>query len=145
MPSPLLIRQRLKIGLISFAMYTAAHISTASAEVWVVTDRNHPVQVPQQARLILLDDSETLEAKLSEGLPTNAQQALSVIQQRLRTPDAQRLQRDLAVVQQGLVDAWSLGVTKLPAVVVDRQFVVYGETDVLAAVQRIEKAGIGRP
>ncbi|WP_155521778.1 DUF1525 domain-containing protein, partial [Pseudomonas amygdali] len=36
-----------------------------------------------------------------------------------------------------LVDAWSIGVTKVPAVVVDRTFVVYGETNVLAAEQRI--------
>ncbi|EGH18074.1 hypothetical protein Pgy4_34511, partial [Pseudomonas savastanoi pv. glycinea str. race 4] len=38
---------------------------------------------------------------------------------------------------QNLVDAWSIGVTKVPAVVVDRTFVVYGEPNVLAAEQRI--------
>ncbi|WP_122386103.1 TIGR03757 family integrating conjugative element protein, partial [Pseudomonas savastanoi] len=58
-------------------------------------------------------------------------------QQRLKSNDALRLQRDLALTQQNLVDAWSIGVTKVPAVVVDRKFVVYGETNATAAENRI--------
>ncbi|WP_122384210.1 TIGR03757 family integrating conjugative element protein, partial [Pseudomonas savastanoi] len=67
----------------------------------------------------------------------NQQQAITIMQQRLKSADAQRLQRDLALAQQNLVDAWSIGVTKVPAVVVDRAFVVYGETNALAAEHRI--------
>ncbi|RMN04406.1 hypothetical protein ALQ68_04668 [Pseudomonas savastanoi pv. glycinea] len=59
------------------------------------------------------------------------------MQQRLKSNDALRLQRDLALTQQNLVDAWSIGVTKVPAVVVDRKFVVYGETNATAAENRI--------
>ncbi|RMT18100.1 hypothetical protein ALP52_05402, partial [Pseudomonas amygdali pv. mori] len=79
---------------------------------------------------------ERLETKLSEGLPANQQQAITIMQQRLKSADAQRLQRDLALAQPNLVDAWSIRVTKVPAVVVDRTFVVYGETNVLAAEHR---------
>ncbi len=61
------------------------------------------------------------------------------MQQRLRSNDAQRLQQDLVAAQQGLVDAWSVGVTKIPAVVVDRKYVVYGETDVGSATQSIAR------
>lgn len=111
----------------------------AYAETWVITDRNHPVLVPSGVRLILLDDSERLEAKLSEGLPADPLKATAIMQQRLRSGDAQRLQRDLAAAQQNLVDAWSVGVTKIPAVVVDRTHVVYGDTDVASAVQRIAR------
>ncbi|WP_122393699.1 TIGR03757 family integrating conjugative element protein, partial [Pseudomonas savastanoi] len=78
-----------------------------------------------------------LETKLSEGLPANQQQAIAIMQQRLKSNDALRLQRDLALTQQNLVDAWSIGVTKVPAVVVDRKFVVYGETNATAAENRI--------
>ncbi|RMU53831.1 TIGR03757 family integrating conjugative element protein [Pseudomonas savastanoi] len=115
----------------------AAQITLAHAETWVITDRNHPVQTPAHVRLILLDEQERLETKLSEGLLANQQQAIAIMQQRLKSSDAQRLQRDLALAQQNLVDAWSIGVTKVPAVVVDRTFVVYGEPNVLAAEQRI--------
>lgn len=111
----------------------------AHAETWVITDRNHPVQVPSGARLILLDDSERLETKLSEGLPADPQRAAAIMQQRLRSNDAQRLQQDLVAAQQNLVDAWTLGVTKIPAVVVDRKYVVYGETDVGSATRSIAR------
>ncbi|MDU8500224.1 TIGR03757 family integrating conjugative element protein [Pseudomonas syringae] len=118
-------------------LIAAIQVPLANAETWIVTDRNHPVQAPAHVRLILLDESERLEAKLSEGLPANQQQAIAIMQQRLMSSDAQRLQRDLALAQQNLVDAWSMGVTKVPAVVVDRKFVVYGETNATAAEFRI--------
>ncbi|PBP77562.1 integrating conjugative element protein [Pseudomonas syringae] len=118
-------------------LIAAIQVPFAKAETWIITDRNHPVQAPTRVRLILLDESERLEAKLSEGLPANQQQAIAIMQQRLKSSDAQRLQRDLALAQQNLVDAWSMGVTKVPAVVVDRKFVVYGETNATAAEYRI--------
>ncbi|QVI81843.1 TIGR03757 family integrating conjugative element protein [Pseudomonas syringae] len=118
-------------------LIAAIQVPLANAETWIVTDRNHPVQAPAHVRVILLDESERLEAKLSEGLPANQQQAIAIIQQRLKSNDAQRLQRDLALAQQNLVDAWSMGVTKVPAVVVDRKFVVYGETNATVAEYRI--------
>ncbi|MFI3048671.1 TIGR03757 family integrating conjugative element protein [Pseudomonas coronafaciens] len=127
--------KRSLLGFLSLVM--AAQITLTRAETWVITDRNHPVQAPTHVRLILLDEQERLETKLSEGLPANQQQAITIMQQRLKNADAQRLQRDLALAQQNLVDAWSIGVTKVPAVVVDRTFVVYGEPNVLAAEQRI--------
>ncbi|WP_161437875.1 MULTISPECIES: TIGR03757 family integrating conjugative element protein [Pseudomonas] len=118
-------------------LIAAVQVPFSNAETWIVTDRNHPVQAPAHVRLILLDESERLEAKLSEGLPANQQQAISIMQQRLKSSDAQRLQRDLALAQQDLVDAWSMGVTKVPAVVVDRKFVVYGGTNATTAENRI--------
>ncbi|WP_183137995.1 TIGR03757 family integrating conjugative element protein, partial [Pseudomonas amygdali] len=128
---------RSKRSLLGFlGLVMAAQITLAHAETWVITDRNHPVQTPAHVRLILLDEQERLETKLSEGLPANQQQAITIMQQRLKSADAQRLQRDLALAQQNLVDAWSIRVTKVPAVVVDRTFVVYGETNVLAAEHR---------
>ncbi|MBI0473663.1 DUF1525 domain-containing protein, partial [Pectobacterium parmentieri] len=35
------------------------------------------------------------------------------------------------------VDAWSLGITTLPAVIVDQRYVVYGEPDIARAVELI--------
>ncbi|MFA0999162.1 MULTISPECIES: TIGR03757 family integrating conjugative element protein [Pseudomonas syringae group] len=129
---------RSKRSLLGFlGLIMASQITLARAETWVITDRTHPVQASAHVRLILLDESERLETKLSEGLPANQQQAIAIMQQRLKSSDAQRLQRDLALAQQNLVDAWSIGVTKVPAVLVDRTFVVYGEPNVLAAEQRI--------
>ncbi|EPN83920.1 hypothetical protein A234_11659, partial [Pseudomonas syringae pv. actinidiae ICMP 19101] len=70
-------------------LIAAIQVPFANAETWIVTDRNHPVQAPARVRLILLDESERLEAKLSEGLPANQQQAIAIMQQRLKSSDAQ--------------------------------------------------------
>lgn len=47
------------------------------------------------------------------------------------------LQRRIGHAYQGVADAWGLGIAKIPAVVVDRRYVVYGEPDVPRAVARI--------
>jgi integrating conjugative element protein (TIGR03757 family) len=44
----------------------------------------------------------------------------------------------MGTAYQGVVDAWSLGIITIPAVVVDQRYVVYGEPDVAKAVVLIE-------
>ena len=41
--------------------------------------------------------------------------------------------------------AWSLGIAKIPAVVVDRRYVVYGEANVARALARIEEYRRAQP
>ncbi|CCG36500.1 conserved hypothetical protein [Xanthomonas citri pv. mangiferaeindicae LMG 941] len=109
----------------------------AAADLIVVTDSRHPVRAPAGARVIELDRSARLEAGLAANLPADPGRATALVQQRLRD-GGEALQRDLASAYQGVADAWSLGVTTLPAVVLDRRYVVYGESDVAKAVARIE-------
>jgi integrating conjugative element protein (TIGR03757 family) len=45
----------------------------------------------------------------------------------------QRMQR----AYQGITDAWSLGITTIPAVVVGGRYVLYGETNIDRALARI--------
>ena len=40
---------------------------------------------------------------------------------------------------QGVTDAWSLGITSIPAVIVDQRYVVYGVSDLGQALARIER------
>ncbi|MCL2876744.1 MAG: TIGR03757 family integrating conjugative element protein [Betaproteobacteria bacterium] len=86
-------------------------------------------------RVVALDAPKQIEAVLSEGLPPDASKAAVIIRQRLAQNPA--IHQQLAVAHQGVLDAFSLGVTKIPAVVVDRRFVVYGEHDVEAALAKI--------
>ncbi|WP_158896569.1 MULTISPECIES: TIGR03757 family integrating conjugative element protein [unclassified Pseudomonas] len=104
-----------------------------------ISDATYPLINSVGARVVLLDAPERLEQKLSEGLPADPRQASAIMQQRMRSASAQQLGRDLAKAHQDVADAWSLGVTKLPAVVVDRRYVVYGQPDVVAAVASIER------
>lgn len=121
-----------------------ASVSNVQAETWAITDSAHTLNVPTGVRLIRLDDQQRLEEQLSRSLPSNPQQASMAAQQLLNSPEGARLLAELAHAQQGAADAWSIGITKLPAVVVDRQYVVYGQTDVAAAIKEIEAAR-GRP
>jgi integrating conjugative element protein (TIGR03757 family) len=111
----------------------------AQAEVWVITDQAHRISNAGNARVILLDEQQRLEARLTANLPSDLSHATTTIQSYLASPDGERLQRELVHAQQGLTDAWSLGVLKIPAVVVDRKYVVYGERNVSDAVDRINR------
>ncbi len=116
----------------------AATDSIARAtEVWVITDRAHPVTGPAD-RHILLDGVAQLEAELAAGLPPDADKAAGIVRQRVRQGGTD-LQRRIAAAYQGVTDAWSLGIIKVPAVVVDRRYVVYGEANVARAVARVEQ------
>jgi integrating conjugative element protein (TIGR03757 family) len=110
---------------------------TAAAEVLVVTDRHHPVQAPADVRVIELDHPARIEAELSAGLPADPGRAADLARQRLRERGPAWQQR-LGHAYQGVVEAWGLGVDKIPAVLVDRRYVVYGEPDVARAVARID-------
>ena len=63
-------------------------------------------------------------------------QAPALVRQRLHD-GGEALQRRIGHAYQGVADAWGLGIAKIPAVVVDRRYVVYGEPDVSRAVARI--------
>ncbi|KUM40125.1 TIGR03757 family integrating conjugative element protein [Pseudomonas sp. EpS/L25] len=128
----------LKARLLGFVLASCC-LPLAHADVLAISDHAHPLVNLAGARVVLLDTPERLEQQLSEGLPTDPRQAAALMQQRLRSAAAQQLGRDLATAHQDVADVWSLGVTKLPAVVVDRRYVVYGQPDVAAAVARIER------
>lgn len=125
------------MGLVGVAPVAGSDSIATATEVWVITDRAHPV-TGQADRHILLDGVTQLESELATGLPSEADQAAGIVQQRL-SQGGTGLQRRFAATWQGVTDAWSLGITKIPAVVVDRRYVVYGEADVAHAVARIEQ------
>jgi len=119
----------------SLAVFSPA---TFAADVVVVTDSRHPVKTMGGERLIEMDEGPRIEAALSAQLPAHPEQATAIVKRRLNNGGAD-LQRRIAAAYQGVADAWSLGVTSLPAVVVDQRYVVYGEPDVARAVARIEQ------
>lgn len=127
--------QTLAVGLLLVLLSGASQ-----AETWVITDQAHPVTATGSSRVLLLDAQQHLEEQLTDALPKDPQQAQAAFQQLLQSTDGRRLQAELLKAQQDVADAWSLGVEKIPAVVVDRQYVVYGEPDVPRALELIAKA-----
>lgn len=135
-------RPTLASCLLATAVAAMAHAE--AADVRVFTDRHHAVEAPVGIHVVKLDAPARIEAELAVNLPADPAQAAAIVRQRLQdggTP----LQQRLADAYQGVTDAWSLGVTKIPAVVVDRRYVVYGETDVSRALARIEEYRRAQP
>ncbi|MAE22412.1 MAG: TIGR03757 family integrating conjugative element protein [Pseudomonas sp.] len=131
---------RSPIGFLQLALTLAAALAATAvtaAEVWVITDQQYPVR-GKSDRLIELDAPTRIEAELSAQLPNDPEQAAALVQRRLHE-GGKALQQRLAAAYQGVTDAWSLGITKVPAVVVDQRYVVYGEADVSRALARVEQ------
>lgn len=113
-------------------------LGVASTDIRVFTDRLHPIEAPSGVRIIELDAPSHIETELAANLPADPSRAAAIVRQRLNDGGAD-LQRRLADAYQGVTDAWSLGITRVPAVVVDQRYVVYGDTDVSRALARIER------
>lgn len=120
-----------------FALVWIATASADEAEVRIYTIRSIPISAPPEATIVHLDDAGAIEEELSAGLSHDPALAITTARQRLADGGA-RLQRDLAAAYEGIAEAWSLGITTLPAVVVDRRYIIYGEADVARAIAQIE-------
>jgi len=122
----------------------ATSAQALNADVVVFTDRHHPVVAPKGVRVVYLDTAQQLTTLLNSNLPADPGRAAVVARQRLQESGAP-LQKQLALAYQGIVDAWSLGVTHLPAVVVDSHYVIYGDPDVARALVDIATFRRARP
>ncbi|URW83104.1 TIGR03757 family integrating conjugative element protein [Alcaligenes sp. DN25] len=129
---------------VSLGVFSPATFATDATDVLVITDSRHPVKTMGGEQLIELDEAHRIEAELSAELPTEPEQATAIVKRRLNSAGTD-LQRRIASAYQGVTDAWSLGITSIPAVVVDQRYVVYGEQDVARAVARIEQHRRAQP
>lgn len=108
-----------------------------AAEVKVFTLQAIPlIGVSPEVAVVHLDAASQIESRIGAQLPADPAHAQAIARERLDR-GGEALQRELAAAYQGVADAWSLGITTLPAVVVDRRYVVYGEPDVAKASARI--------
>ena len=100
-------------------------------------DRQDPVTHTHGARVIKLDAPASIEARLSRRLPSDPKRAAAIVRQRVHAGGS-ALQHRLTTAYQGVTDAWSLGISEIPAVIVDGRYVVYGVPDVNWAVALIK-------
>ena len=131
-------------GLALCAALTFSPVQAADADVVAFTDAQHPVENASGARVVRLDAAAHLESALSAQLPADAAQAEAVVRRRLAQGGAES-QRQLTTAYQGIADAWGMGIAKIPAVVVDHRYVVYGDADIVRAVARINAWRNSRP
>ncbi|VFR27475.1 FIG01211007: hypothetical protein [plant metagenome] len=115
-----------------------------ATDIIVVTDSHHPIESPDGVRVIELDAAQRIEAELAANLPNDPVRSTAMVQRRLKEGGT-ALQQRLGNAYQGIVDAWSLGITTIPAVVVGQRYVVYGEQDIAKALARVAEYREARP
>jgi integrating conjugative element protein (TIGR03757 family) len=131
-----------KLRLVLMVPLTLFAGAAGAAEVLVFTDNAHPVTNTGNARVIFLDRVAQIEKELSVGLPGNIDDSERVGKDLFNSPEGAKKVKELTEAYQGLMQAWQMQVSKVPAVVVDGQYVVYGQPDVGVAVSIITKRNL---
>ena len=113
--------------------WTAIAAETGTPGVVAFTLTSMPVRA-HGATVHELDRRDRLAAAFGADLPADPDKARAEAGRRLRSASGRKLRRDLAAAAAGNALAARLGVDKLPAVVVDGRYAVYGVRDVRRAV-----------
>ena len=79
-----------------------------------------------------IDAIQSVERELSRELPAAPRQSKPIVLQRIQNLD-EPARSSMRAAATGLAKAMQYGIDRFPAIVFDRQAVVYGETDVQAA------------
>ncbi len=88
-----------------------------------------------------LDKPVDLQSEISKKLPTNLDDAAVFMSQYANSEEGKKQIQAIVSGYQGVGRAYGLGVTKLPATVIDERYVVYGTTDVNQALRIYQKQG----
>lgn len=113
-----------------------ATAETEAPDVAVFTLSTIPVRA-DGAAVYELDRRDRLVAELGEGLPADPDRALAEMRRRIESAESQRLLLGMAEAADGNALAARLGIEKLPAVVVDGRYAVYGVRDVRRALELV--------
>jgi len=134
-------RHRPRRWLAAFGL-SACLAGSALAEptIEVFTTAGEPViNVPSDVAVIELDAPARLDAELSRELPADPDVAADLMRERMATAEWQETADRYADRYLGLVRAWQLGVEKVPAVVIDGRYVIYGQPDVAQALNEADR------
>lgn len=124
------------LSLMTLFVLTVLCHTLSYAEVLVFTDDKHPFSNIGNYEVYYLDLPAKIEQRLSEGLSNGPTEAKQQALQRINDPI---LQQEIQQSYKGVIKAWQLGLTKIPAVVVNGKYVVYGIADVKTAVNLINQ------
>ena len=109
-----------------------------AAEVVAFTLSSMPLRGTGGAAVHVLDARDGHAEAFGAGLPDDPERALAEVKRRMATAEGRATLARIAAAAAGNALAGRLGIEKLPAVVVDGRYVVYGMRDVARAVERVE-------
>ena len=111
--------------------------NAALAQTVIYTTVNQPVDSPAPGVVVqMLEDVNRLEKQLFPSLTAEPVEAEMQARLRMQQADWKIQEARLTRAYQALLDAHTTGITKVPAVVFDGHYVVYGTTDVALALKK---------
>ncbi len=121
--------------LLTGTLSAPAIAGEAAPAIEVFTDSTFQVvSVSDNTTVYVMNRINQLQQALSEGLPSDPENAKQLVLARFQRMDAQ-LSSELENAAKGLAKAMQYGINRYPAIVFDGDAVVYGVTDVTAATQ----------
>ena len=115
---------------------TASGVLPSSVEVFTTQNELPPRRQSQEQaeiRVFVLDGIQQLETTLSHSLPADRAMAQRDVVNRLQRLDGE-WQKSVKASAEALMRAQELGVQRYPAIVFNERWVVYGLTDLDAAI-----------
>ena len=129
----ILITKHLKMLLILIGLFSPlwamSDEKVRSIEVFTITGMP-PQNMPSNAVLVEIDAAGRIDALLSESLPDDPEQAQAFMRQVMNSPEWDSFSQQLKQAYTGLARAQQLNIEKVPAVVINSTFVIYGVTKV---------------
>ncbi|EKN3347099.1 TIGR03757 family integrating conjugative element protein [Yersinia ruckeri] len=111
---------------------------SAQAATVVYTDSQHPpIGLGAGHQVVYLDAPERVQLEVFGELSANPRQAEQQAKVVLQSPNWQQKEQQISQAYQGVIQAYSLGLKKYPAVVFDDRYVVYGTADVVLAEAKL--------
>lgn len=122
-----------------FFLLTLPLSGTARTVLYTTHDRP-PESRDDTVEVVYLDAADTLQDEWfhQQGIELSEENAPQIIAL-LQSSKWQAQESRLTQAYQGIIQAWQLGVARVPAVVVDDQWVVYGLTDIHRAQKEIHQ------
>ncbi|HAT1684975.1 TPA: TIGR03757 family integrating conjugative element protein [Klebsiella oxytoca] len=120
-----------------FLLFLFSPLSPAQTVIY--TTARYPVKdLPPGVVVQTLEGVSELEQAAFPALSPDPQQAGRQARRRMQQPDWKTQEANLTRAYQVLLDAYTLGIEKVPAVVFDDRYVVYGTTDATLAQQKLD-------
>ncbi len=110
----------------------------SDAEVVAFTLSSMPLRAGVGVTVHVLDARDGHAEAFGADLPDDPDRALAEVKRRMATAEGRAALARIAAAAAGNALAGRLGIEKLPAMVVDGRYVVYGVRDVARAVERVE-------
>ena len=122
---------------LAWALVLVASPAAGAGDVVAFTLSSMPIRATGGVEVHVLDARDGYAEAFGADLADDPERALAEARRRLETPAGRAALARLAEAAAGNALAGRLGIEKLPAVVVDGRYVVYGVRDVARAVERV--------